>query len=73
MKQLSEKTGVETSGNPVGSPAALSANSAFARKRPAARGQASADHVSASLRQAYQSTLDEEVPDEIMDLLRKLG
>lgn len=73
MKQLSEKAGVDTSVNPAGSPGALSASAAIARKRRAPRGQASADHVSASLRRAYQSTLDEEVPDEIMDLLRKLG
>jgi Anti-sigma factor NepR len=32
----------------------------------------SAEQVAISLRQAYQSTLDEAIPDALMDLLRKL-
>ena len=40
------------------------------RPKPAKRG--SMDDVSISLRQAYQSTLEEQVPDSIMDLLRQL-
>ncbi|MFM6853365.1 MAG: NepR family anti-sigma factor, partial [Sphingopyxis sp.] len=31
-----------------------------------------ADRLSATLRQAYQSTVEETVPDSIMDLLRQL-
>lgn len=31
-----------------------------------------ADNLSQSLRQAYESTLKEEIPDMLMDLLRKL-
>lgn len=31
-----------------------------------------ADAVSASLRRAYESTLDEAIPDALLDLLRKL-
>ena len=42
------------------------------RARPPARASGAIDNVSASLRQAYQSTLEEDVPDSIMDLLRKL-
>jgi hypothetical protein len=30
------------------------------------------DQVAQSLKQAYQSTLDEAIPDTLMDLLRKL-
>lgn len=30
------------------------------------------DSVSASVRRAYQTTLDEAIPDEMLDLLRKL-
>lgn len=32
----------------------------------------SIDAVSASLRHAYETTLEEEIPDSLMDLLRKL-
>lgn len=55
-------------------------------KKPAKRGaprrqsaastpasSSSIDAVSVSLRQAYESTLHEEIPDAFMDLLRKLG
>jgi hypothetical protein len=58
-------------------------NSKTKRAAPAADASASApltsnspesglDSVSASLRQAYQTTLDEAIPDEMLDLLRKL-
>ena len=30
------------------------------------------DHIALSLQRAYQSTLDEQVPDALLDLLRKL-
>lgn len=36
------------------------------------RSRANIDDLSTSLRQAYQSTLEESIPDSIMDLLRKL-
>jgi Anti-sigma factor NepR len=36
------------------------------------RSRANIDDLSSSLRQAYQSTLEESIPDSIMDLLRKL-
>ena len=36
------------------------------------RSSGTIDHVAASLRQAYRSTLDEDVPESLMDLLRKL-
>lgn len=35
-------------------------------------GKKAVDAVSASLRQAYESTLEEVIPDSLMDLLRKL-
>jgi Anti-sigma factor NepR len=41
-------------------------------KKMRKRSRANIDDLSSSLRQAYQSTLEESIPDSIMDLLRKL-
>lgn len=46
---------------------------------PSAKGKVSAakkgqlDNVAASLRRAYDDTVNESVPDSMMDLLRRLG
>jgi hypothetical protein len=39
-----------------------------AEKKPSAKGQ----DVNGALRRAYESTVDETIPDSLMDLLRKL-
>ena len=39
-----------------------------ADKKPSAKGQ----DVNGALRRAYESTVDETIPDSLMDLLRKL-
>lgn len=52
-----------------------SARSADGKRRRKATGNGeglSVDHLSQSLRQAYESTLNEAIPDVLSDLLRKL-
>jgi len=39
-----------------------------AEKKPSAKGQ----DVNGALRRAYESTVDESIPDSLLDLLRKL-
>lgn len=52
---------------------AASGRTSAKRKSGAASGSGpTIDHLATSLRRAYESTLEEEVPDSIMDLLRQL-
>jgi hypothetical protein len=65
MTKLPDKKGLK-SANPA------SGGSGPTPARTGRRSSGTIDHVAASLRQAYRSTLDEDVPDALMDLLRKL-
>lgn len=62
MTKVPDKKGLKTATPDAGS----------SRPVAARRSSGGIDHVSASLRQAYRSTLDEDVPEALMDLLRKL-
>lgn len=42
-------------------------------KPPATKGKRSGDGVGSALRSAYQRTLQEDIPPEMLDLLGKLG
>lgn len=66
-QHLSDKTAPKRS-----KPAVAVKTQTGADQTPGNRPDRAIDHVSASLRRAYQSTLEESVPDSIMDLLRKL-
>lgn len=67
---LHQKDGIMGSG--ASSRGVSASGSRAARARPA-QGAAAIDAVSSSLRTAYQSMINESVPDEMMDLLKKLG
>lgn len=53
-------------------PAARAVGAAASGAAPDDTADPAMDSVSASLRRAYQTTLDEAIPDEMLDLLRKL-
>jgi hypothetical protein len=53
-------------------PAARAVGAAASQAPGADSADPAMDSVSASLRRAYQTTLDEAIPDEMLDLLRKL-
>lgn len=53
-------------------PAARAVGAAACESKGGDDGPPTMDNVSASLRLAYQTTLDEAIPDEMLDLLRKL-
>jgi len=66
-----------TQGEPESGPAAAetvvkpAAPATGARKRPPTKGK-DEGHVSKALKTAYQRTVDEDIPAEMLDLLRKL-
>ena len=53
-------------------PAARAVGAAASGAAPDDAADPAMDSVSVSLRRAYQTTLDEAIPDEMLDLLRKL-
>ena len=68
MTKVPDKKGLKSAHPDSRNPAPAHSAPATATRRPAG----TIDHVSASLRQAYRSTLDEDVPEALMDLLRRL-
>lgn len=58
--------------NSKAKPAARAVGAAASGPAADESADAAMDSVSASLRRAYQTTLDEAIPDEMLDLLRKL-
>lgn len=73
MAQLAGKSDQgEAGATQQGSSKVMPSKSAPASRTGNAASGKAADAVSASLRQAYESTLDEAIPDSLMDLLRKL-